>query len=191
MSAYEVGNSYLVPCVRGRYQGIDGDWPVIGPAHEDAEHLNFAYWHYHVDVRFVPAPMFQRLAAEEPLYGEHFARVFPLMCHHGMPLFFTRGYFPAPVLRRRRCARQWQYYDMTAVAPWMQTLEHAYRDARLVRGRCPHRAADLRSLPVDETGCVECPLHGLVWHVASGRMVPRAQWAAARAGRGVLPETAA
>lgn len=58
-----IGRFYLVPTVRYVYCGIEADWPVMGPLHDDREHLEFPYFHYHVDARFIPQAHYKRLTA--------------------------------------------------------------------------------------------------------------------------------
>lgn len=64
MSAFVVGKMYRVPCmfvervVRSSWIPTDGWVPVVGPRHNDVEHLNFDHEHYHVDWRFISSQAF-------------------------------------------------------------------------------------------------------------------------------------
>ena len=57
-----VGRWYLVPTVT--YQWLDDEllrpWPVFLPKHQDGEHFNFHWPHYHVDPRFLVGPLWRR-----------------------------------------------------------------------------------------------------------------------------------
>ena len=50
---YQVGKFYRVPCIRAAKPVQYGnEWlPILGPWHEDTEHINFPHHHYHVDAR--------------------------------------------------------------------------------------------------------------------------------------------
>ena len=55
---------------------------------------------------------------------------------------------------------------------WLEDLEEAYQGQRLKEGMvCPHRGADLSTFPVDDDGCVTCPLHALKWNARTGELV--------------------
>lgn len=175
-AVYEVGRFYRVPCVTARYYGINGNWPVLGEFHEDAEHIRFAHWHYHVDVRFLSKALFEQLSqSHSGPERQYFARIGPVMVNPNRTQF-TKTDHPKPVLLLRRCARMYEYSPAMGGAPWIKGLEGAYCDRSLAKGHCPHRGTDLSTMPPDRFGCVECPLHGLVFHVETGKMVPREQW---------------
>lgn len=56
-------------------------------------------------------------------------------------------------------------------ADYLPELTDQYRNKTLVEGRyCPHRRADLTSIPPDENGIVTCPLHRLRWCKATGQI---------------------
>jgi hypothetical protein len=163
-----VGKFYLVPCVKYR-----GAWfPVIGPPHDDVEHIGVPDHHYHYDVRFlnkkdVGGFMRRRVVKRRPTCTpEEFAMIWfvptdsiyyglqykPMKCKRRMPDFpVVVGFFPAP---------------------WKQKLERAYKGASAKCGRCPHRGMDLRSLPVKD-GVVVCNGHGLAFNVQTGKLVKR------------------
>ena len=201
---YRIGHSYWVPHVDGWYCGIDASWPVMGPQHEDLALIGFPDLHYHVDERFVAPALHHQLRSAEPQSPEsmqQFGRISvyrraPLMRHSSEGArggsirdFGGKSFTARPAPRSRllpaRCWRPISPAPGAHLAQWMPSLESAHASAQLIRGHCPHRAADLSTLPVDRHGCVECPLHGLVWHVATGRMVPRAQWQSWRDAEGM------
>lgn len=174
------GQFYLVPTVRYIWNNVEGDWPVMGPKHTDAEVLNFPWPHYHVDLRFIPLALMARFARRHPA-GEAFLAFRPL-CRHIDGSRDETAPHPDPVWRRRRCQRAAaptprDYYDF--VRGWrarMPALEAAYQGAMLIQGPkgpvCPHRHAPLNSVTPDCNGHVVCPLHGLRWDLATGRLVP-------------------
>ena len=180
MKPYEIGKYYSVPCVYGRMHHRDQWWPVLGQFHEDAEHIKFAAYHWHLDARFLSK---RDLAFISHRYNETLtdaARRWPLHLRPGESKYsgrsFTKEDHPRPTLRRMKCKRHWDDSLLADQAPWIGALESAYREHRLEKAVCPHRGTDLSTLPIDHQGCVECPLHGLRWHVSSGRLVTRADW---------------
>jgi hypothetical protein len=56
-----VGQFYLVPTVRYIWHGGLRDWAVFLPLHEDARFFEFPHQHYHVDPRFIPVGLWERL----------------------------------------------------------------------------------------------------------------------------------
>ena len=60
------------------------------------------------------------------------------------------------------------------IPSWFADLEDHYSDKQLKENRiCPHRGADLSTFTPDADGCITCPLHGLKWHVETGKLVRR------------------
>jgi hypothetical protein len=167
--ATEIGKFYVVPCVKsvGGDAYWKGEWvPVIGPEHEDAEHINFPASHWHVDLRFASARMFKRLCWRG---GESSAYIFPLQRHKygekwGDP--FIEG---GVVLKRRKCMRQWPEWPRSK-ASWMPKLETAYACSKLKGMVCPHRGIPLAGASRDGD-VVTCPGHGLRWNVVTGELV--------------------
>lgn len=176
VEAPEIGRMYLVPCVYGIWGTLRDWWPVLGPWHEDREIIGFPKPHYHLDPRFVRELTPHRTRTLTPIMT---VREFSMpmqeweaTTHKGVPVIGTGQKLGDPVLRRRRLRRHMPEYPR-AVAPWLTRLECAYRNHRLKAGLvCPHRGAPLRGLPVDSSGCVTCPLHGLRWNVATGELAP-------------------
>lgn len=169
---YEVGKFYMVPTVQAKFAYRYDIWPIIGPRHEDAEHIKFDQHHYHFDFRFMSKAQFAYAQQQSGCKwrGEGAIFAFVLMAEPG-------GLNPDPlatVYRRRQCRRAMPEFP-SHVAPWLPRLSAAYADKTLVDGHiCPHRGASLQGLPVDAEGCVVCPLHGLRWHIATGRQrLPR------------------
>lgn len=189
MTAYETGKFYRVPCLYARYFDIVGWWPVIGPLHDDHGAVNFPWLHHHIDVRFISERMFRRLAHRgnwrpSVTSQQFFARSSPIQIAVNGKNFMSRDDVPPLELRRRRCARQWEHApELDSKALWIPKLEAEFKERRLKNMVCPHRGADLSTLPIDRHGCVECPLHGLRWHVATGKLVPRAEWSKAEVAR--------
>lgn len=177
--SYEIGKFYNVPTVHGIYWGIEGDWPVIGEFHEDSALIGFPDWHWHVDVRFIGKGNYEQLNADHNLGGsQYFVRAGPLMVHAGFlnSRKFTPTDRPPVVYKRRQCKREYHHSKPVDGAKWLAALEAAHADKTLAKGHCPHRGADISSLPVDRFGCIECPLYGLVFNARTGQMVPRATW---------------
>lgn len=169
-----VGRFYLVPTVRYPWHGAERDWPVMGPMHTDAEHLEFPHLHYHVDVRFVggrelPYPLWLRDAAVQGAQS-------PLSYVYGSGDFGMRHGHPPVVYRRRKCRRSAHAYPV-AIAGQSENftaLWQAYAGRQCKRGRagwiCPHRQFALGSI-APEAGIITCPLHGLRIEAASGVVI--------------------
>ncbi len=174
---YEIGRYYDVPTVYAEYCRVTAYWPVIGEFHQDAEILEFPYWHWHLDARFVDAKSYNHLSRGwmRKLPGR-LERALPVMLLPNSSVRITPETKPAVVMKRRKCVRSFVDAPYMDDAVWMADLEAAHARKQLANGHCPHRGADLSTLPIDRHGCVECPLHGLRWHVETGRMVTRKEW---------------
>lgn len=140
--------------------------PVLGPKHEDADHLDFKYEHYHPDVRF--------LGEAQVKYWQR----------HGLRLAYAAGY-PVCVTKvdgtplahtlktmAMQCLRDYNdhVFPKGKAQTW-DALRRAYRDCKLKPGMvCPHRG--FRLAPhVRDDGLVVCPGHGLVWDTKTGKLV--------------------
>lgn len=163
-----IGRFYSVPTVYGPLGGQVGQWPVLGPLHDDIEVIGFEHEHYHYDWRFINTSAWE--------YALHWTL---WESPHGI-VMSDRPDLPelarvGPVVyRRRKCYRLMPDFPRSpALKGWLRRLEAAYADATLKPGLiCPHRGASLRGLPVDEAGCVVCSLHGLRWDLSTGKLVP-------------------
>lgn len=185
-----VGRTYLVPTVRHEWWGFTSAWPVMGPKHEDGEHLNFPYEHYHIDSRFLNDRQrrkvewqYENIAANRGV-GDVLAlgvASAPLMTGH-----LHLPPLPAPVLRPLRCRSDQHAYPLgyslknTPHARMHETFA-GRRCGRDAAGHliCPHKGFVLDSLVPDASGRVICPLHGLVVDVVSARVVAPETGAAA------------
>lgn len=173
----EVGKVYNVPCMytkcRGSFIPNDGWVPVLGPKHEDAEHLNFPDPHYHVDWRFIPAQQYRQTLSGRPSGSTL-----------GTVLTNTEGYYPGtvetellrgtPVLKRRLCKRAMPIFPARPNIDWAR-LERAQAFVcnKLKPGNiCPHRGIDLTPF-IEPDGTAICPGHGLRWDTKTGDMLPR------------------
>lgn len=157
--SYEIGKFYKVPCVRAQYYRVVDYWPVMGPQHEDTEHVGFEYQHYHIDWRFVPVHRFSPLG---------FRLAVPLM----MSERINQDGLPTPVMRRRKFYRTFPDFLGARAAKWMPNLEAAYAACKLKPGLiCPHRGISLAGV-YQEGDVATCPGHGLRWNVKTGELVP-------------------
>jgi hypothetical protein len=164
----EVGRQYSVPCVRCAWLTDEPEyWPVTGPLHADVEFLRFDRHHYHCDARFLSAEQWDR--AFRTLGSDDVPGTAALATTviHGLEEIHWRDL---------RCRR---HYRFPLPLPGLELngfreLQSAYADKHLLGARklCPHRGAALASIPPDAAGCVVCPLHGLRFHCATGRLVP-------------------
>lgn len=165
-----VGRRYLVPTVRYPWFGKVADWPVMGPRHEDAEHLKFPQHHYHVDIRFLTKAQIGGL--DDAVYP-------PEVIVAAAPLA-TRGeaIHPPPVWRLKKCQRADHGYPVATVraaprADLFAALQATYAGRPCAANAagllvCPHKGFALGSLAPDDRGRVVCPLHGLVIDVRAG-----------------------
>lgn len=152
---YETGKIYAVQVAILKpdhsFYGHKGKVPVLGPKHEDKDIIGFPHPHYHVDWRFVTKKLFNTCGPWRSDGAAHeFAKV--LESRHVERLETVR-------LKMRRPFRVWPVER----AKWFNLLQDAYQDKTAHRGICPHKGADMKTLPVDADGCVTCPLHGLKW----------------------------
>ena len=190
MTRWKLGHCYDVPVVRGRWYGTaPADWPVLGPRHDDREIIGFDQQHYHLDGRFIAPRLWRTVVNKQKARDRAFpAKLFCPTLPRGwaatLNIVLTVHPSPLPTrevvplgTRRLRLRRQPPPDLDTHYAAahglftkWYEPLQDAYQDARLRGHVCPHRGADLTGLPLDDEGCVTCPLHGLRWHVESGRL---------------------
>lgn len=161
----EIGKFYSVPTVYGPLGYKFDDWPVLGPMHDDKEVIGFPYVHYHYDFRFFNSHQWSYallytvrglLHANVMSYNPDFPKTKP-----GTVIF-----------RRRKCQREYPEFPIAIAAKsWLPKLNQKYKDAIMKDLTCPHKGASLRGLPIDEAGCVTCPLHGLKWNIETGQIV--------------------
>lgn len=169
----EVGKFYLVPTVRGEWNRMVRDWPVIGPRHNDAQCLNFEFQHYHLDGRFLTEPKavwWEWVGFWRQVGGA------PLM----LDAAGERAVLPAPIWRRRLCRHAVSphvetVYPLTVHAPaWQCHFDQWTGKQSCHDGRgwvCPHRSVSLADhVAVD--GVITCPLHLLRIDAATGVVLP-------------------
>lgn len=181
-----VGRYYLVPCVKYRYDFKVRWWPVVGPKHDDAEHLNFAAVHYHLDRRFLPMAMLRGGYAVPTARGiREGKRIWrssdTMLAARPLSEVTEYGPLPTPELRKRLCivsdvgfpgrAREGLHSNF-------DRLHEAYEGRRCGRNAegqliCPHKGAVLSNLAADRNGIVTCPLHGLNINTQTGVVVKR------------------
>lgn len=167
IETYIIGKRYRVPIVRGYINWKWAEWPVLGPKHEDRDYIGFEPEHYHLDARFLSNRLLR--VVEDTRRGEN--GVFAIVIHDDdwareakkEPPMVHLGY------KWRECRRHWPEYPRQL--RWVAELSKAYSDHKLTKAMiCPHRGASLAGLEL-KAGCVTCPLHGLMWNVATGRCV--------------------
>ncbi len=156
---YQIGETHPVPCAIMKphlpFLGLM-EVPILGPRHEDAAIIGFAFQHYHIDWRFVDDETLARLWSYEKPGDE------PL---HVLLLKPERVEMRSLTVQRQ--------FSAFPTAKYLPALEAQYAEARLGSSRiCPHKGADLALIaPVD--GVVTCPLHGLRWCHTTGKLLPR------------------
>ena len=162
-----VGKYYSVPCVY--WNNYRFHVPIIGPLHEDVEHINFPHAHWHIDWRFVRAYWYQSLVKYK-----HPVPVFAVVvCQKN-----TVGAVSRMNTRLKREMPEFQTaYSRDGEdkhpVPWLSSLEDAYAGSTLKPGLvCPHRGLPLAGCPVVD-GAVVCPGHALKWDVTTGKLIRR------------------
>lgn len=178
-----IGRFYWVPCVVRPKAADDWHWatepykvarenwlPVIGPWHEDAEHVGFEPHHFHYDWRFLATSIYQLWLGDD-LPGRVFSRV-----HTGGPFMLN---CPEPARTRRKLKMKREMPEFPLLSPrtgklvhFIPLLEKAFAGQRLKCLVCPHQGLPLKGLPVKD-GTVICPGHGLKWNVTTGELVVR------------------
>lgn len=165
LAAPVIGQCYSVPTVELEFLRTTKAWPVMGLKHEDAEHLNFPYEHYHFDWRFMPDFAFRQCASHDDVQ-----RIF------GRVLHYIDRALSAPRYRLRKCRRQMPVCTIFTTAVNGVALHRAWagRDAiHSPRGLiCPHRGTALGSIAPSADGTITCPLHGLKFCATTGRSIP-------------------
>lgn len=189
-----VGEFYLVPTVAYRY-GNRGDpirvWPVFPSFHEDKQHLNYPWPHYHIDPRFLDARVYAKLDKEAAWLGRTVAEVLQAQPLHHLrdgeaiksppreEITIALGVeqtdpHPAMVWRRRKCHRPALPYAFGHLQT-IHELQGSYAGQTCPKGKagwvCPHKAYPLGSHTPDADGVITCPLHGLRIYAATGKVL--------------------
>jgi len=164
-----VGSFYLVPCVEVTRNIVPrkvGVWPITGPNHEDAEHIEFPARHWHYDLRFLTEDQFNGLG-----YHPH-SHV--LISSNPDGTARDDVAFGPVVYKRLRCRRDApEYPHAKAERYWLPKLRAAYCEKTITCGKCPHRGLPIASLPREPgTDIVTCPGHGLRWDLSTGKLMP-------------------
>lgn len=171
VSAPIVGQFYWVSFVNVHKESHIGKilWrPIIGPLHEDAEHIRFPHQHWHVDWRFA-SENYHRMCQGQ--WND------PTRVHMYVCTLFRDSNNPNPrnpiteiVRRYVKCRRVMPPYPDKG-APWLPDLEKAYASAKMKCMRCPHR-----NMPLDprmaKDGIITCQAHGLRWNLKTGALAP-------------------
>lgn len=162
------GQFYLVPAVFYIYSHVSLKrrwWPVLGPKHEDADHLNFKWVHYHLDRRFLSDATINR-AHSWGDDGDTIIALGPIMEPHWGNNDY--GPMPEPQLRRMKCHRAGIGFPPASErSELFRKFYSSYRGRKCPRDAeghliCPHKGARLTSLVPNEQGIITCPLHGLL-----------------------------
>ncbi len=164
-----VGKFYLVPTIDYWFYRTRDWYPIMGPKHDDKEHLEFVRQHYHPDWRFMPENIYRDVTET----GEQQIYRWPL-CHIDHPTF-------GPVVyKRRKCLRIPPPNTLVPRHEKGRALHRAWlgKDARPGPHGwvCPHRGTALGSVAPDAAGHITCPLHGLKFCAVTGKSVSTHAW---------------
>ena len=152
---------------------------MLGPQHNDVQFLGFRHERLHVDPRFIPERVWHDERFRNPVPGyatTPISYVWPEGADAQVMLDDIDPQAPLPpwyrLRRRKRLRTQADYPDEWARSrSWHAALVAAYRDVALgSAGICPHQGADLATFQPDADGRVTCPLHGLRWNIATGKL---------------------
>lgn len=165
-------------------------WVVFdSPLHEDMKHLGFAPWHLHVDARFLAKRFREQVKNGVDVTFSHPLQWFfdpkepnheLIRPHYGGSTTITGIKLSLAELHERikLCTRRRKRKCLQEIPRWPRHLAygegpkrvskpeswkalHAEFDGRAAPGGvCPHKGANLSSLPVDPDGLTTCPLHG-------------------------------
>lgn len=168
---YQIGRCYRVPTVHGILSNMERDWPVFLPIHEDTEIIEFPYWHYHVDWRFVAEKELRMVSGFYVTENYDWAAAVPLMERNdGYLATLNVGLQNFPVVYKRlKCRRDPVGFPQTP--GWIAALEAKHHHCKAKHGICPHRGVDMTSIPPVD-GIVTCPAHGLRWRAETWELVP-------------------
>jgi len=172
---YTIGEFYTISTVKAWFHDRLDVWPVLGPKHEDIEHIGFAPQHYHLDYRFFNDRQYKFILRRTVrLRGYDIPLEAAVLFAELIVEIYRNDPLPKPVLRRRKCRRAMPSSEGAFALHrigWLSKLYDAYADKILLPGRiCPHRGAPLTGLDIDVEGCVTCPLHLLRWNIKTGKL---------------------
>ena len=154
---YIAGRYYTVPCVQGVWFpytfGPKRRWFVVMlPKHEDREHFDFEFEHYHLHPQFLSDKLYYTDAGRYPAWAN-----VPL---HDMTEGNDIELMSDVVYKRRKCRRPMPEHFGGYNAPEViQRLQETYKGQKIKCGKCPHRGIELHQ----QRGRVVCPGHGLVF----------------------------
>ena len=177
-----VGKFYMVPTVSAVWSGSVGEFPVIGPLHNDRQHIGFDRDHWHIDTRFLP----ERGKLKHESTQEYWLRIMatPVMrsWKSSINQHTAARSVAAVYLRRWQCKRHaiehisiFESRAVSSHAGWKAHFDHYAGHKCKHDGagwRCPHRNVSLATQPVIN-GVVRCPLHALMIDNATGRVLSR------------------
>ena len=185
-----LGDYYDRPVVRTMWGSGAQRWlPVLGPAHQDKEILNFPARHFHADFRFMAKGLRESIngvMGDLAVFSTAISIAWPDVPgdHPGLPSYGIHVNLDdhsalerLPLeswyrVRRRRFNAHYPAYPFK-IPFWLRELEAAYAEATLRDGLiCPHKGASLAGMVQDEDGCITCPLHGLRWNARTGQLAP-------------------
>lgn len=184
----KVGKYYRVPTIRAKFHGLEDDWPVRGPLHQD---LPYGIRDWHLDRRFLLPRQEKHCAGLEPAMeamcgvdpdpgperrwpGSRVAAFYAFVWVEpdvilpglqGSRPGIIRGTPPTSRLKDLRCNRP-TVEPEPLPSPWPEITE-TYGDPAMAlrsndgRPLCPHQKLDLTGEPVDCDGVAVCPLHRL------------------------------
>lgn len=178
-----VGSYYLVPTVTYEYDGKILAWPVYPSHHEDDEHLNFPWPHYHFDPRFLTHRMMSGFREDGWTSRTEAEKVSARVLQRNKMGMWSgvrpsveqaaadTVQHPPIVWRRMQCKREAPVYPYGHAKP-IQAVQAAFAGQQCRKNAagwvCPHKNYPLGSHATDADGVITCPLHGLRIRAADG-----------------------
>ena len=180
-----IGRKYPRPCVRTRWVSVRIGWiPVLGSVHRDREYVGADFSHVHVDYRFLSEAARATLESEmsitrraiqiNQVHSTPITYVWPDEMDHAVDVedaprldIKTESW-----LQIRKVTYRGPYPTYPPHVQWIDELSAAFQEARLGLSRiCAHQGTELSGFVPEADGTITCPLHGLRWDVATGRLV--------------------
>lgn len=167
----EISKFYQVPHVMC-YDFYDGIKNVLLPIntvlHEDKDYINFEPLHYHIDWRFVPIRLYNRICKDIDL-ADYFIRseaskIIQLFGNNLEANTDGKVYYKTIKCKRGYSNNQFHFRFPNAYNGWPAKLQSAFCGEQLrlnERGQyvCPHKGAIIDLKHVDEKGYAVCPAH--------------------------------
>jgi nitrite reductase/ring-hydroxylating ferredoxin subunit len=165
-----IGRFYLVPHAVFKNSYSEHEEPIMLPLHNDKDLFpnpthGAHHDHYHVDKRFDKDhyDLIRRNSKGEMIEYK---------VNRGN--FVRFDYVDRIEWRKRKAIRNFDNFEKDRYVEFHQKLQDkGVKDGYCLKANkvCPHRGANLASIPPDKNGHIECPMHGLKFDAETGEMI--------------------